>query len=145
VANSGNQSQRKGQPSAPPAMPATPAAGQTAAAHHDAHAGQHGNHGGHEEHASHGQKLYIVIGTILAVLTAIEVGITFIGLDQVLLVMFLMVLMVAKGLLVVLFFMHLKFDSRLFGVLFAVPLLLLAVPMVIVFMLLFQNHVGLAG
>ena len=103
-------------------------------------------HDAHDEHhEEHGQKLYVIIGAILAVITAAEVAVTFLGLDQAVLVAILMVMMLAKGALVVLYFMHLKFDSRLFALLFALPLFLLAVPMVIVFMLLFSSHAGIGG
>ncbi|GIV96433.1 MAG: hypothetical protein KatS3mg057_1090 [Herpetosiphonaceae bacterium] len=106
-------------------------------------------HEHHEDH--HGQKLYIIVGVILAIITFLEVAValpevkSFLGLSDTIVVVLLLLMMLAKGTLVVLYFMHLKFDSRFFALLFAFPLLLLAVPMVLIFMVLFSQHVGIAG
>jgi cytochrome c oxidase subunit 4 len=61
---------------------------------------------------------YAQIGFILAVVTAVEVALYYIDMSHDLLVTVLIVLSLAKFTLVVLWFMHLKFDSRLFSVLF---------------------------
>ena len=79
---------------------------------HDAH----GAHGTHESHASVG--FYWMIGAILAVITGIEVAIFYIPAIGRLLVPILLVLSAAKFVLVVMFFMHLKFDSKIFTGLF---------------------------
>ncbi|MFO7446119.1 MAG: cytochrome C oxidase subunit IV family protein [Ignavibacteriaceae bacterium] len=61
---------------------------------------------------------YIVIALILAVLTALEVAATEVdGLGS-FLVPALLIMMALKFFIVVSYFMHLKFDSRLFGVMF---------------------------
>jgi cytochrome c oxidase subunit IV len=65
---------------------------------------------------------YLQIGLILAVITAIEVGLYYVDIDHNLLVMLLVMLSIAKFALVVLWFMHLRFDSRLFQILFATGL-----------------------
>lgn len=70
----------------------------------------------HTEHPDNGQ--YIAVGIILAVLTAIEVAISFASVPIELAVPALIVLTVLKFLLVVLWFMHLRFDSGWFGRLF---------------------------
>ena len=57
---------------------------------------------------------YIQIGAILAIITAIEVGVYYIDMDHNLLVGILIVLSIVKFSFVVAWFMHLKFDSRLF-------------------------------
>lgn len=75
---------------------------------HDAH------EGGHPSALE-----YIQIGLILAVVTAIEVALYYIDLDYTLLVTLLIILSIAKFALVVLWFMHLKFDASLFWILFA--------------------------
>ncbi len=82
-----------------------------------------------EQHAEHTEKHpgaleYAQIGTILAVVTAVEVAIYYMGLGQTLLVLFLLALSLLKFSLVVLWFMHLKFDNRLFSSLFVLGLLL---------------------
>jgi cytochrome c oxidase subunit 4 len=66
----------------------------------------------HDKHASVG--FYWLIGIILAVITGIEVAIFYIPAIGAALVPILLVLSVAKFVIVVMFFMHLKFDSRIF-------------------------------
>ena len=67
---------------------------------------------------------YAQIGAILAVVTAIEVAIYYMGLSHTALVLMLFALSVLKFSLVVLWFMHLKFDNRLFSSMFVLGLLL---------------------
>ena len=62
---------------------------------------------------------YVQIGTILAIITAVEVAIYYVDMDFTLLVTLLVMLSVVKFSMVVLWFMHLKFDATLFTVLFA--------------------------
>lgn len=70
----------------------------------------------HESHASPG--FYWLIGGILTVITAVEVAIFYIPFLEPVLVPVLLVLSAAKFILVVLFFMHLKYDSRIYSGLF---------------------------
>ena len=86
-------------------------------------------HEGGHGHAEPTDKQYIGIALLLAVLTAIEIAATELGwFSGAPLVTILISLMIVKFLLVVGFFMHLRFDSRLFtlvfyiGVVFAVGL-----------------------
>lgn len=75
------------------------------------------NHQVEEHHP--GWQEYVRIGAILAVITAVEVAIVYIeALDSVLLPI-LLTLSVVKFVLVVGYFMHLKFDHKLFAWLFA--------------------------
>jgi caa(3)-type oxidase subunit IV len=62
---------------------------------------------------------YVVIGLVLAMVTAVEVALYYIDLAEGLLITTLLVLSAAKFALVVLWFMHLKFDSPLLTRLFA--------------------------
>jgi cytochrome c oxidase subunit 4 len=66
---------------------------------------------------------YTQIGLILFVITAIEVGIYYLDMSHNLLVTFLIGLSLIKFSLVVLWFMHLKFDSRVFTTMFVGGLL----------------------
>ena len=66
-------------------------------------------------HAHPGALEYVQIGAVLAVVTAIEVGLYYLNLTHDLLVVLLVVLSALKFSLVVLWFMHLKFDNRLFS------------------------------
>ncbi|MGH7540144.1 MAG: cytochrome C oxidase subunit IV family protein [Gemmatimonadota bacterium] len=70
-----------------------------------------------EPHVSN--RLYIVIAVILAVLTAMELMVFYVEALRPLLLPILMVLMAAKFTLVVMFFMHLKFDSKVLTGIFA--------------------------
>ncbi len=62
---------------------------------------------------------YVQIGVVLATITAIEVGLYYLDISHNLLVGMLIALSALKFSLVVLWFMHLKFDNRLFTQLFA--------------------------
>ena len=78
------------------------------------------------EHAHPGAKEYLAIAVILTVITAIEVAVFYIPAMHPALVPVLLTLSALKFTLVAMFYMHLKFDSRLFAWLFAVPLVLAA-------------------
>ncbi len=68
---------------------------------------------------------YVKIAAILAVVTAIEVGAYYVtGLPHRVLSLSLLVMMVIKFALVGLWFMHLRFDSRLFRRLFVTGIVL---------------------
>jgi cytochrome c oxidase subunit 4 len=67
---------------------------------------------------------YAQIGLILVVITAIEVGVYYLGVSQTLLVTALVIFSASKFTLVVLWFMHLKFDSPLFSWFFVLGFLL---------------------
>ncbi len=80
----------------------------------DAHAG--------EEHPSALQ--YAQIGIVLAIITAAEVALYYVDLSRNALVGLLLALSALKFVLVVLWFMHLKFDNRLFSTLFVAGMVL---------------------
>lgn len=67
---------------------------------------------------------YVEIGIILAVLTAIEVGLYYAPVARAVTIPALITLTIAKFALVVMWFMHLRFDSRIFRRLLVVGLLL---------------------
>ena len=69
---------------------------------------------------------YAQIGAILAVITGIEVAIYYMGLSHTLLVIALLVFSATKFSMVVLWFMHLKFDHPLFSSMFVLGFLLAA-------------------
>ena len=80
---------------------------------------------------------YLKVGTVLAILTGVEVGVFYIDALEAAFLPIFLILSVAKFALVVMFYMHLKFDSRLFSGVF-VGGLLLAIAVVVVLMSLFQ-------
>jgi cytochrome c oxidase subunit IV len=83
----------------------------------------------HKDYETHGAghpgpREYITIAVILAVLTAIEVGVYYIDFLKPVQIPIFGVLAVTKFSLVAMFFMHLKFDNRFFSVVFVTGLLL---------------------
>jgi cytochrome c oxidase subunit 4 len=78
------------------------------------------------EHPHPGAKEYLGIAVVLTVITAIEVAVFYIPSMKVILVPTLLTLSAVKFTLVAMFYMHLKFDHKLFSWLFALPLLLAA-------------------
>src|SRR5207249_1837311 len=65
---------------------------------------------------------YLRVAAILVVLTVLEVGVFYVPAFHPVLVPTLLVLSACKFALVVLFYMHLKMDSRFFAFLFGAPL-----------------------
>lgn len=93
---------------------------------HEAHEGGHAS-----------VKTYVLVGAILTIVTAIEVAIFYIpALDRVLIPV-LLTLSAAKFAMVVMFYMHLKFDHPLFSRVFLAPMFL-AVLVVVGMVLLFK-------
>ena len=79
------------------------------------------------EHAAHAHPTagtYIKVGVILTIITVIEVGVFYVPAFQAILVPLLLTLSAVKFALVVMFYMHLKADSKFFTFLFGGPLLL---------------------
>ena len=73
---------------------------------------------GHDDHEI-SDRNYIYIALFLAVLTALEVAATEVSsMPEALLIPSLLIMMVIKFFVVVSYFMHLKFDNRLFSVMF---------------------------
>ncbi len=108
---------------------------------------EHATHDQHAEaHESHGTGFYWMVGAILAVVTAIEVAI-FLVKDTIgheLFLAILFILSIAKAAGVVMFFMHLRGDAKIFQFVFIVPLIF-AVTMCLGFLTLFENYGGIAG
>ncbi|PYO74589.1 MAG: cytochrome C oxidase subunit IV [Gemmatimonadetes bacterium] len=85
---------------------------------------------------------YLRIAAILVMITLIEVGVFYVPTFQALLVPILLVLSAVKFTLVVMFYMHLKFDNRFFAFLFGGPLLL-GVAVVVSLLFIFYGAVRL--
>ncbi len=90
---------------------------------------EHAAHG-HEEPAHEGahahptDQVYVRIAIVLAIITLVEVVIYYIPTVRPALVPALLILSVAKFLMVVGFFMHLRFDSRIYRFMFAAGLVI---------------------
>jgi len=80
------------------------------------------------EHASErahpGTGTYLAIAAVLFIITVVEVGVFYVPAFKPVLAPVLLVLSGLKFALVVMFYMHLKFDSPLFRLIFTLPLLL---------------------
>lgn len=93
----------------------------------------------HDEHEHPGYATYLVVALVLTVITALEVAIFYIPALQVAIVPLLLTLTTGKFVLVVMFYMHLRMDHRLFTGVFVAPLLLamfLVVAMIVLFRVL---------
>ena len=102
-------------------------------AEHDDHAAPHA-----QEHSHPGAKEYLGIAVILTVITAVEVAVFYIPAMKPMLVPTLLTLSALKFALVAMFYMHLKFDARLFSWLFVVPMIVIAV--IIIMLLRLFGH-----
>lgn len=77
---------------------------------------------------------YMLVFGGLAALTAIEVAVAFMGFERGVTVMILIGLAVWKALLVAMYFMHLKWETRALKILAAAPFLPAAIMIVVVLM-----------
>lgn len=84
---------------------------------------------------------YVFIAIVLAVVTAIEVGLYYIELPAAFLVGILLFFALIKFILVAQWFMHLKFDNRLFKMLFVTGLITALVVFSVV-LILFTDRGG---
>jgi cytochrome c oxidase subunit 4 len=81
------------------------------------------------EHPHPSAGTYIRVAVILTVLTVIEIGVFYVPAFHPVLAPVLLSLSAVKFAIVVMFYMHLKMDSRFFTLLFGGPLLLAGVVM----------------
>jgi cytochrome c oxidase subunit 4 len=96
------------------------------------------HHAGPGEHAHPGAREYVIVAVVLAIITSIEVAIYYIDFIRPMLAPILLVLSAFKFAAVAMFFMHLKFDNRLFSSLFVGGLILAGV-LLISLLALFNN------
>jgi cytochrome c oxidase subunit 4 len=90
-------------------------------------------------------RFYWMVAAVLTAITVVEVAVTLIpGIPHLLLVVILLALAVVKGAGVVMFFMHLRGDARVYQLLFIAPLTL-ASSMIVVFLAIFSGYVGIGG
>lgn len=92
---------------------------------------------------NHSTRFYQIVGAALAVITVAEVLVTFV-IGGIPLLIVLLVLSVIKGAAVVMYFMHLRGDAKVFQFLFIAPFLM-AVSMLLAFMAINSGHVGIGG
>ena len=120
---------------------------------HDASAAPaaHGAHAAHgaTDHAHPTWGTYLKVAVVLTLITAIEVWIYYVPaiVASRAFVPMLLIMSATKFIIVVLFYMHLKYDHRLFRVLFSGPLIIAAIT-IVALMFLFGKiavRVGLRG
>ena len=124
---------------------------------HDPHAPTHGAHGAHAgEHADHhamGEvhehptwSTYWKVALVLTVITAVEVWVYYIPpfVASAWFVPSLLIMSAAKFVIVVLFYMHLRYDHKLFKALFTGPLII-AMTTIVVLLFLFGKLAVRAG
>jgi cytochrome c oxidase subunit 4 len=99
----------------------------------------HAHGQGHgEDHGRHpGPKVYVLIGLILTIVTAAEIAVYYIDALNDWSAAIIIPLSMSKFLLVVMFYMHLKFDSRLLTAVFA-ACGVLAIMVIVGFVILFR-------
>ncbi len=91
-----------------------------------------------EEHPHHPSwKFYVLIAVILTIITAIEVAVFYIPQLSAVLIPTLLILSGAKFAIVVMFYMHLKYDHAVFSRVFFAPMLL-AVLVIVGLVVLFK-------
>ncbi len=89
-----------------------------------------------QEHGHPSTGTYVAVAAVLTVITLVEVGVFYIPAFQSVLAPVLLILSGTKFALVVMFFMHLKSDHKLFTAVFTLPLLLaVAVIIALLFLL----------
>jgi len=100
--------------------------------------------GAHAPHAHEESRTlaYLVVAGLLAVLTAMEVWVSYIHALLPILVPLLLVLSGAKFALVVMFYMHLRYDSWTFSAIFLPPLLIALGVVVILIVLMLRFFAG---
>jgi cytochrome c oxidase subunit IV len=99
-------------------------------------------HTGERAHPTVG--VYLRVAAVLVVLTVLEVGVFYVPAFHPVLVPTLLLLSAVKFTLVVMFYMHLKSDSRFFSFLFGAPLML-AAGVLLALLLLFFGALTLRG
>ena len=97
-----------------------------------------------EEHQHPTADVYLRVAAVLVILTVLEVGVFYVPAFRAVLVPVLLVLSAAKFTLVVMFYMHLKADSKFLTFLFGAPLLL-AVGVMAALLFLFLGALTLRG
>jgi cytochrome c oxidase subunit 4 len=103
---------------------------------------------------SESTRFYWMVAAVLGVITVVEVIVSLDGVlvshenpdptMQLVLLAILLILAAVKGAGVVMFFMHLRGDARVYQLLFIAPLAL-ASSMILVFLAIFSGYVGIGG
>jgi cytochrome c oxidase subunit IV len=82
---------------------------------------------------------YVGVFLALGILTAIEVA-TSVYIPEPTRIPLLLLMAAIKGALVALYYMHLRFDSRIFAFFFGAAIFVLAIPFALILLLVSQGH-----
>lgn len=93
----------------------------------------HTDEGGHPT-----PQKYVVIAAILAAITMVEVAVVYFRLPTAFLITILIIMSAVKFAMVAMFFMHLKFDNKLFSYLF-VGGLVLTISVILALIVIFES------
>ena len=77
-----------------------------------------------ESHAEHHGPSYMAIFWYLAVLTVVEIGVIFLPIPKVAIAVLLVAMASAKAILVALYFMHLRFETKTLGYIALTPVVI---------------------
>ena len=77
-----------------------------------------------ESHAEHHGPSYMAIFWYLAVLTVVEIGVIFLPIPKVAIAVLLVSMASAKAILVALYFMHLRFETKTLGYIALTPVVI---------------------
>jgi len=104
----------------------------------------HPQTGSHEEHEHPTWKQYKYVAIILTVITIVEVWVYYIPafVATKLFVPALLIMSAVKFAIVVMFYMHLKYDHKLFRALFTGPLIIAAATMIVLLFLFGQLSIS---
>ena len=104
------------------------------------HSTEHAAHGHHAAHVHPTAKKYLGIAIILTIITMIEVAVFYIPSMHPFLPPILLTLSALKFALVAMFYMHLKFDHRLYSWVFVVPMCFAAAIIIALLALFSASH-----
>lgn len=96
----------------------------------------------HDHHES--SLIYWLVGAVLTIVTVLEVFAAALWFSNTVMLLVLVTLAFVKGALIVAVFMHMQGDAGIFKFVFLAPFSIAATFM-IAFLLLFSQHVGIAG
>ena len=112
------------------------------AAHHDSHADAPHAGGAHEaSHAHPTAKTYLGIAVVLTIITVIEVAVFYVPALHPFLAPILLTLSALKFGIVAMWYMHLKFDPKLYSWVFVVPMIF-AAGIILALIVLLSRHRG---
>jgi cytochrome c oxidase subunit IV len=99
----------------------------------------------HEEHPPTTIRQYVLIGVVLAVITGIELWLSYSPLARGVMITALLLLSAVKFAIVVALFMHLKFDSKYFTRMFVIGLVLAGTLLVALISLFWNDSTNIIG